>query len=276
MRNVNLDLNHFVTEAFPRNVYVDERCKYGNYQPFLHWHPHYEIHIVLTGDYTVISNNQTIHSTEPGIYLHAPYSLHSGSASPDALYHCFVVAVDRKVPHLFTAETMDMSIFNQANFICATPTASELEELKNIIVQIQQHNDDPTTCALYAALILHNITKIIADDRGKCFQSSFTYMQDLLSHIGDNLSEPQTIAELAAKYGVSESKLRMDFKATVGTTYKKYLTDLRQTHARTLLENGTSIINTSLECGYSSEAHFVKAFREYWDVTPGEFIRRKT
>ena len=56
-----------------------------------------------------------------------------------------------------------------------------------------------------------------------------------------------------------------------GRCCPKYLTDLRQTRARELMETGSSIINASLETGYSSEAHFIKAFREYWGMTPGEF-----
>ena len=53
--------------------------------------------------------------------------------------------------------------------------------------------------------------------------------------------------------------------------FKKYLTDLRQIHARELIADGSSVINASLEAGYTSEAHFIKIFREYWGMTPGEF-----
>ena len=92
--------------------------------------------------------------------------------------------------------------------------------------------------------------------------------------VGDHLSEPLTIKSLAQQYGVSESKLAGDFKSALGMTFKKYLTTLRMTRAREMLLAGESIIRTSLECGYSSEAHFVKSFREYWGTTPGEFIRQ--
>ncbi|MBO5218441.1 MAG: helix-turn-helix domain-containing protein, partial [Clostridia bacterium] len=60
-----------------------------------------------------------------------------------------------------------------------------------------------------------------------------------------------------------------------GKTYKQHLTDLRQTFARELLSSGASIINTAIDTGYSSEAHFIKAFREYWGTTPGEFIKNQ-
>ena len=43
--------------------------------------------------------------------------------------------------------------------------------------------------------------------------------------------------------------------------------------ARDLLESGSSIINAALETGYSSEAHFIKAFRGYYGMTPGTLRR---
>ena len=89
--------------------------------------------------------------------------------------------------------------------------------------------------------------------------------------MSENMTDPMTVSELSEKFGVSEAKFYADFKENTGSTYKKYLTDLRQTRARELMETGSSIINASLETGYSSEAHFIKAFREYWGMTPGEF-----
>ncbi|MBO5218439.1 MAG: AraC family transcriptional regulator [Clostridia bacterium] len=274
MSRQKIILNNFVRETFRSKVNVEERVTAGNEQPFLHWHPHYEIHIVLSGSYTVVSNEITIHADEPAVYLHAPYSLHSVNAAPDPLYHRYVVAVDRSVPAMFTPETMDMSIFTDTNFICAHPTPVELLALCDMVRQIQLHRDDTVTCALYAALLMRQITRILADGRGECRRSSFTYIQELLSSVGDHLTEPLTIKSLAQQYGVSESKLAGDFKSALGMTFKKYLTTLRMTRAREMLLAGESIIRTSLECGYSSEAHFVKSFREYWGTTPGEFIRQ--
>ena len=151
MSSQKIILNNFVQEIFRSKVNVEERVTAGNEQPFLHWHPHYEIHIVLSGSYTVVSNEITIHGDEPAVYLHAPYSLHSVNAAPDPLYHRYVVAIDRSVPAMFTPETMDMSIFTDTNFICAHPTPVELLALCDMVRQIQLHRDDTVTCALYAA-----------------------------------------------------------------------------------------------------------------------------
>ena len=85
----------------------------------------------------------------------------------------------------------------------------------------------------------------------------------------DNLASPPTIKELTDRFNIGQSKFCSDFRRHTGSTYKKYLTDLRMARARDLLASGSSIINASLETGYSSEAHFIKAFHSYYGVTPG-------
>ena len=89
--------------------------------------------------------------------------------------------------------------------------------------------------------------------------------------ISSDLSVQLTANRVAEMMNVSTAKFRSDFKRHTGTTFKKFLTDLRMTRAYELLQSGSSIINASLETGYSSEAHFIAAFRWYWGRTPGSF-----
>ena len=272
--NDKIQLDRFVTEAFPSLFDIKEFNKPGHEQPFLHWHPHYEIHVIRSGICTTVSNTLTLRTDKPVVFLHAPYSLHSGNAEPEPRYRCFIVAFDRRIPSMFTKEMMDMSLFGGSNLVAAYPTPEELDDIWNICDHMKRHMNDVVLCAHSAALLMHIISQIAADGRSDCRRSSFSYIQVLLCHIGGNLSEPITIPAMAQKYEVSESKLARDFKSVTGMTYKKYLTSLRLTRAREMLLAGENIIRTSMEMGYSSEAHFVKAFREYWGVTPGEYLRK--
>ena len=272
--NDKIQLNQFVTEAFPRWFDIKEFNKRGHTQPFLHWHPHYEILVIRSGICTTISNSLTLHTDKPVVFLHAPYSLHSGNAEGNPRYRCFIVAFDQKISSMFSKEMMDMSLFSGSNLVAAYPTPEELEDIWNICSHMNRHQTDMVLCAHSTALLMHMISQIAADGRCDSQRSSFSYIQELLRHIGANISEPLTIPEMAEKYEISESKLARDFKAVTGITYKKYLTTLRLTRTRDMLLAGENIIRTSMECGYSSEAHFIKAFREYWGITPGEFIRK--
>ena len=126
--------------------------------------------------------------------------------------------------------------------------------------------------ALLTALIFYRLLKLVPTDQCHVFTTRFDYIQDILQYIDENLADPITIDKLCSHFGVGHTKLLSDFKESTGVTYKSFLTNLRMTRAKELLASGSSIINASLETGYSSEAHFIAAFKAYWGVTPGEFL----
>ena len=124
-----------------------------------------------------------------------------------------------------------------------------------------------------AALIFHDIMKILKSGRGEAYSTRHSYIQDALQHISENLSEPMTVDSLADMFGVGHTKFAEDFKSVTGSTYKKYLTDLRMTRARELLTSGSSIINASLETGFSGEAQFIATYKRYFGETPGSYAK---
>ena len=92
----------------------------------------------------------------------------------------------------------------------------------------------------------------------------------MLNYAADNLSDRCTIDQ------VGKSKFQADFRTVTGIPYHQYLIRLRLKLAYDMIQDGNSIVKTALECGYSSEAHFIKAFREYWNCTPGQLREKNT
>lgn len=268
-------LNNYKSDIFTESCVLHHRRTYGLVMDFFHWHPHYEILIVPQGNYTICNNGQIVRDTRPIAILHCPYTLHNMNATEDYLYDRFMITFNKAIIQKFTPETLDVTPFQHASLVYAYPNPTEMLELLSYAEKLNTHINEPTMSALLIAIILRRIMMIYEDGRGEILRGSYSYIQDALQYISEHISEPPTAAELAKRYGVGTTKFHADFKATIGTTYKKHLTDMRQTHARSLLEGGTSIINTSIDTGYSSEAHFIKAFREYWGVTPGELIRER-
>ncbi|MGN1128828.1 MAG: helix-turn-helix domain-containing protein, partial [Candidatus Flemingiibacterium sp.] len=219
-------------------------------------------------------------SERPAVFIHRPYCLHKLNAEEENIYSRFVIFISKKLLADFPTSLVDMSVFSNASLMRADPTDDELDELVGLCRSLEKSvgnywnppkEYDPVKGALTAALVLHEVMKICASGRGEVSLTKHSYIQDVLQLVTENFAEQMTIDELCVRFGVGRTKFAGDFCAVTGSTYKKYMTDLRQTRARELLESGSSIINASLETGYSSEAHFIKAFREYWGVTPGEF-----
>ena len=183
------------------------------------------------------------------MFIHAPYTLHVMQVEPGHVYDRTKISFKRQSTFELFGNKLDFSILMSKSLICMKPYPDEMEEIRG-----------------YSRKAIENFSGRVEYHSGR-----MTYIQDALRLMSENMTDPMTVSELSEKFGVSEAKFYADFKENTGSTYKKYLTDLRQTRARELMETGSSIINASLETGYSSEAHFIKAFREYWGMTPGEF-----
>lgn len=58
---------------------------------------------------------------------------------------------------------------------------------------------------------------------------------------------------------------------------RSYLTELRLRRAAELLERGEmSVTAICFACGYSSLSHFLRAFRQKYGASPGQFRRDKS
>ena len=278
---MNMNLNQYVKEDFNTPLGIMNMQTAGNLQPYFHWHPHYEVLLIYGGKYTLESNTTVYSSERPAVFIHRPYCLHKLNAEEENIYSRFVIYISKKLLADFPPSLVDMSVFSNASLMRSDPTDDELDELVGLCRSLEKavgncyyppRECDPVKGALTAALVLHEVMRICASGRGEISLTKHSYIQDVLQLVTENFSEQMTIKELSTRFGVGRTKFASDFCAVTGSTYKKYMTDLRQTRARDLLASGSSIINASLETGYSSEAHFIAAFKAYWGVTPGEFL----
>lgn len=82
--------------------------------------------------------------------------------------------------------------------------------------------------------------------------------------------------DIAAEIGMSASHFRFLFKKTTGQPFAKYLLNLRLEKAnRLLIESGASVSEISEQVGFASAAHFSRAFRDRFRVSPSQ-VRRAT
>ncbi len=86
--------------------------------------------------------------------------------------------------------------------------------------------------------------------------------------------EPWTVARLATKVGLSRSGFAARFAALVGETPLAYLTRLRMRRASLLLRKGATLAKVSRMTGYSSEASFSHAFKQWTGAAPGAYRRQ--
>ena len=87
-----------------------------------------------------------------------------------------------------------------------------------------------------------------------------------------SITEPPTLAELARRVSLSESKLKTGFHQAFGTTAFGYLRQQRMEKARQMLVTGEhSILDAAHIVGISNPSHFASLFKQQFGVNPKQF-----
>lgn len=95
---------------------------------------------------------------------------------------------------------------------------------------------------------------------------------DVLRFIKSNLAEEITLDQVAEIACMTKQSFCRFFKERTKKTFSQYLVELRMAHAcKLLIEVDRPISVIASLCGYSSNSHFSKIFREYVGQTPNEF-----
>lgn len=94
-------------------------------------------------------------------------------------------------------------------------------------------------------------------------------LQRVLVHIAQNLNRSLSVAELAAIACLSPSHFIRYFRRKVGRPPYQYLRLMRLEYAKSLLkQSDSSVVQISLECGFSSQANFTRAFCKQFGTSP--------
>jgi AraC-like DNA-binding protein len=78
-------------------------------------------------------------------------------------------------------------------------------------------------------------------------------------------------AELETVTGLTRYDLARQFRIVFGTSPHRYQLMRRLEQARRLLRTGRSIAAVAAECGFADQAHFTRAFRSGFGLTPGRY-----
>ena len=96
-------------------------------------------------------------------------------------------------------------------------------------------------------------------------------VDDILSYINNNISQPLSTTQLAEAFYLSESYICRIFKAATGTTINKYITARRISIAKSLLKEGATVAEAYEKSGFTDYSNFFKAFTKAVGVSPKKY-----
>ena len=99
---------------------------------------------------------------------------------------------------------------------------------------------------------------------GSQFAALVEWMKDNLTHVLD-------VPALAARLAMSERSFYRKFTEALGETPAYFVEGLRLDHGRQLIASAMSLKEVAAGSGFSTYAHFAKAFERRFGMTPGLF-----
>ena len=94
-----------------------------------------------------------------------------------------------------------------------------------------------------------------------------------IKFIGDRVGDQPSLEETAAAVGLSPAHFQRVFSQWVGVSPKKYQQYLTLDHARDLLKNRLTVLDTAAETGLSGSSRLHDLFVKWEAMTPGEYAQ---
>jgi two-component system, response regulator YesN len=128
--------------------------------------------------------------------------------------------------------------------------------------------DEPAdTLAWVRAVAIELLDGLIA---GAKLSSSL--VERLISYTELHFADPLALKTIAERFGLSAAYLGKLFKERTGSSYSRYLNELRVRKARRLLDSGqSSLKDVARAAGYSDAGYFCSVFKKLTGIAPGEY-----
>ena len=124
------------------------------------------------------------------------------------------------------------------------------------------------------ALAFHDLLRCLSPRR--IAQPAIRHaVMELCDYFDSHYTEQLPLETVARRFNYSTDYLIRFFKNQYGVTPHQYITFLRVSHAKQLLEEGEqTMLAVALACGYTDYSSFYRAFTRVTGVTPGEWVKQ--
>lgn len=245
-----------------------------------HIHKDFEISLVLKGFLTVFTSSGEIALEENDIFIMNPYSSHEIKAKKAALILSLQVS-PAFFAHYFP-QISDLAFDVPALYV--REDALLCGQIRSILFDLayayfQKEDFAPIRCALLInQLFLHLFHTgnyhMIPQKEKAAYLARNMRMKRIMQYIDMHYKEKLLLSDIARQEQLDLFYLSHFFKETFGTSFQDYINKLRCEQARQLLLlTDYSLLDISLQCGFSDPKYFNRRFLSQYGTTPKEYRR---
>lgn len=246
---------------------VIERISEDDYP--LHWHNNFEIELITGGNGFQILNGKKYKLKKGAFYILNHTDFHE--VHPNGTIQLINVRFDETV---LNHDIMREFLIHSHNSLFY----ADAEEYKQLCLLFKMLLNEYKNKNEYSENVIPNLLECILVFAARKFkhtpqktaQNRSTVQQALL-YLHSRFRENPSLEDTAHMLSVNPNYLSSLFHKETGTTYKKYITDMRINYAKKLVVS-TSLPITEIcyACGFSSLSHFLRVFKAHFGSAPGQ------
>lgn len=120
--------------------------------------------------------------------------------------------------------------------------------------------------------LLAQFRKIIEDSVSESRETNYNLIQQIKKYVSSNYMGDVSLATIGRQFEITPSYVSRIFQDKTGEKYIDFVTGIRMNKAKELLLNKTqmSVKEVAERVGYTSEKHFSKIFKKYFNCIPSK------
>jgi len=243
-----------------------------------HIHRNYELYFCPENitQRTVICGKEYEY-TYPSAIISKPYTIHSMSCLEDCKtdFLRYVFYFNESVLQGLGIDLFPEGVTGGELGVLFRLKEEEAKYLSSVLDAIIASPMSETECSLIFSFVVRKLYSFCQDGRITGVGASNAYVQEVIKYITEHFSENINIADVAAYFAVSRSKLERDFKEGIGEAPKAFLESCRLGEAKNLLmTTNMPVSEIAMKSGFSSENYFFRFFKNHTGISPLRY--RKT
>ena len=244
----------------------------------LHFHDHFELMLPLTSPGNIFVNDQVYPLQRGTLYLIGENTLHRTITT--GFHARYVLHISRKALTELSTPQTDFTQLTRDAFRRAALGADQMTAMIELFQALERNKNDGSfgsdvhQMVALLNLLIQVAPMLNASTAGESIRNKdFLRVAPILDYIRDNLSEPLTLDQIAAKFYISKHYLCRIFKSATGFSVMEFIIYSRVLKARQLLQDGISVQQAGEMSGFSDNSHFIRTFGHLTGTSPGRYAK---
>lgn len=248
-----------------------------------HNHDFYEIYFFISGKVSYMIEGKAYKLKPWDILLIHNNEIHKPIVEQGEPYERIVLWVNPDFLKREGTKSANLSLCFESSFPrkinLLRPAPERLNKIKSILSEFENACNSMSYGSnilkeIYVVELIIFINKAYLESFGDRIDEDVVYnekIDNIISHINENLDSDLSLDQLSRKFFLSKYHLLREFKKYTGYTIYNYIRQKRLIMAKSLLRKGFSVTEICGRCGFSNYSNFIRAFKNAFGMPPKKY-----